>query len=253
MTRLIVYNIEYCEGLNGSFSNYMKFWKAFYPPKKLDEKIVKELKKFEPDILALVEVDIGSFRNKNKDEVKYFKKKLGMSSFVEAVKYPTKGIFKNFYNIPILSKQANAILAKSIIYDIKYHYLSYGVKRLVIEAKINSPKQVTLYLAHLALGKATRKKQFDELANIINSTSGNIILMGDFNTFSGTDELKDFLKKTNLNFSVKNMPIPTHPAFKPKRELDYVLSSKNIKINSYETLNFEYSDHLPLMVDFEIK
>jgi hypothetical protein len=99
MTRLIVYNIEYCEGLNGSITQYMKFWKAFYPPKKLDEKIIKELKKFQPDILALVEVDIGSFRNKNKDEVKYFKKKLKMSSFVKAVKYPITGIFNTFLKI----------------------------------------------------------------------------------------------------------------------------------------------------------
>ena len=111
MTRLIVYNIEYCEGMTGHWWAYFKFWRIFFPPQNLDKKIVKELKKLKPDILALVEVDTGSFRAK-KDEVKYFEKELGMRSFVEKVKYPLQGWLRLFHVVPILNKQANAIIAK---------------------------------------------------------------------------------------------------------------------------------------------
>ena len=90
MVRLIVYNIEYCEGMTGHWWGYLKFWRIFFPPPKLDEKIVDHLKKLKPDILALVEVDTGSFRAK-KDEVKFFERQLKMKSIAEHIKYPFKG------------------------------------------------------------------------------------------------------------------------------------------------------------------
>jgi|TARA_B100001964_G_scaffold223674_2_gene269809 hypothetical protein len=105
MVRLIVYNIEYCEGMTGLWWEYLEFWKIFSPPKGLDQKIVDHIKKLRPDILALVEVDTGSFRAK-KDEVVFFEKQLGMTSFVEKVKYPFQGWLKLFRYVPILNKQA---------------------------------------------------------------------------------------------------------------------------------------------------
>ena len=111
MVRLIVYNIEYCEGMTGLWWDYLKIWRIFFPPKGLDQRIVDQIKKLKPDILALVEVDTGSFRSK-KDEVVFFEKQLGMTSFVEKVKYPFAGWLRLFHFVPILNKQANAIIAK---------------------------------------------------------------------------------------------------------------------------------------------
>jgi len=31
------------------------------------------------------------------------------------------------------------------------------------------------------------------------------------------------------------------------------LTSKNIKVKKYQVLNFDFSDHLPLYVEFEVK
>ena len=67
MVKLICYNIEYCEGMEGLWYQYLKLWKIFFPPKNLDLRIVHALKKLKPDILALVEVDIGSWRSRGKD------------------------------------------------------------------------------------------------------------------------------------------------------------------------------------------
>ena len=111
MTRLIVYNIEYCEGMTGLWYDYLKFWKIFFPPKGLDQRIVNHIKIMKPDILALFEVDTGSFRAK-KDEVVFFEKQLGMKSFVEKVKYPFQGWLRLFHFVPILNKQANAIYSQ---------------------------------------------------------------------------------------------------------------------------------------------
>ena len=255
MVRLIVYNIEYCEGMTGQWWEYLYFWRMLYPPPSIDKQIVAKLKKLKPDILALVEVDTGSFRAK-KDEVVFFEKALHMRSFVEKIKYPLDGWLKFFHHVPILNKQANAIIAKEKLSNIKYHVLHEGTKRVVIEATIHMPKKVTLLLAHLALGGKTRAKQIAELATIVNSIKNSVILMGDFNLFHGIDEIKGLLRKTRLRckykMDLKSIEL-TEPAFHPSRRLDYVLTSKQIKVNAYKVLNFQFSDHLPLMVDFQVK
>ena len=45
MVKLITYNIEYCEGIEGRWYQYLKLWKIFFPPKNLDRRLVKALKK----------------------------------------------------------------------------------------------------------------------------------------------------------------------------------------------------------------
>jgi endonuclease/exonuclease/phosphatase family metal-dependent hydrolase len=255
MTRLIVYNIEYCEGMTGHWWAYLKFWRAFFPPKNIDKKIVKELKKLNPDILALVEVDTGSFRAK-KDEVQFFEKQLQMKDFVEKIKYPLNGWLKLFHYVPILNKQANAIIAKKKLTNVKYHVFHEGTKRVIIEATIKLKRNVTLLLAHLALGGATRAKQMKELIKIVNNIKNPVILMGDFNTFHGEKEIRELLKETHLHHRFEMNKLGqtlTEPAFHPTRRLDYVLTSKQIKVHNYDVLSFQFSDHLPLQVDFTVK
>jgi endonuclease/exonuclease/phosphatase family metal-dependent hydrolase len=255
MVKLICYNIEYCEGMEGLWYQYLKFWKIFFPPKNLDQKIVDYLKKLKPDILALVEVDTGSFRAK-KDEVVFFEKKLGLISAVEAVKYPHHGWMKFFHHVPILNKQANAIISKFKISNVKYHLFHESTKRVVIDVTVHCPKKVTLLLAHLALGGKSRAKQIDELIDIVNKIKNPVILMGDFNTFHGVDELKDLIDQTHLNDWGKldnESTALTQPTWHPRRRLDYVLVSKQIKVKKYKVLNFHFSDHMPLYVEFNVQ
>tara|TARA_Y100000310_G_scaffold288504_1_gene314153 strand:- start:2 stop:793 length:792 start_codon:yes stop_codon:yes gene_type:complete len=256
MVKLISYNIEYCEGIPGKWYQYLKFWKIFFPPKNLDLQIVKELKKIKPDILTLIEVDTGSLRSRGKDEVKFLEEKMGMKSFVEKVKYPLTGWLKLFHYLPILNKQANAIISKYKLVNTKYHVFHEGTKRMIIETTVKCPKKVTLLAAHLALGGKTRAKQIKELIKIVNSIKNDVILMGDFNTFHGVGELKELLKKTHLQDMVKldkkSVPL-TEPAWHPSKRLDYILTSRGINVKKYSILNFHFSDHLPVMIDFNFK
>lgn len=256
MVKLICYNIEYCEGMEGIWYQYLKFWKIFFPPKKLEQKIVNALKKLSPDILALVEVDIGSFRARGVDEVRDIEQKLKLNDFVEKIKYPLKGWLRLFHHIPILDKQANAIISRFKFEKVRYHLFHEGTKRMIIEATINCPQKVTLLLAHLALGKKTRTKQIHELIKIVNSIKNPVILMGDFNTFNGEEEIKDLLKRTHLKDRTKlenGTEILTEPAWHPNKRLDYVLTSPKIRIKKYTVLKFPFSDHLPLYVEFQVK
>ncbi len=256
MVTLITYNIEYCEGILGKWYQYLQFWKIFFPPKNLDRRIVTALKKLKPDILALVEADLGSFRSRGRDEVRYFEEKLGLKNVIEKVKYPFHGWLKLFHHIPLLRKQANGLVSRFGFHKIRYHLFHEGTKRMVIEATVNCPKPVTLLVAHLALGRKTRAKQFHELVGIINKIKTPVILMGDFNTFHGKEELKELLEKTHLKDMIsldkKSRPF-TEPAWHPTKRLDYILTSKAIKVQKYSVVPFHFSDHLPLMIEFTLR
>ena len=255
MVKLVCYNIEYCEGMEGIWYQYLQFWKIFFPPKNIDRRIVTALKKLHLDILALIEVDTGSFRSK-KDEVTFFKHNLGMKSFIEKVKYSFHGWMKWFHYVPILNKQANAIISKYAFSKVKYHVFHEGMKRLVIQADIHCPKKVTLLLAHLALSESDRKKQIQELIKIVNAIKNPVILMGDFNTFHGEEEIKSLLRKTHLKDRAqldKYSLELTQPTWHPKRRLDYVLVSAPIKVKKYHVLNYPFSDHMPLYVEFDVR
>ncbi len=253
MVKLVCYNIEYCEGMEGLWYQYLYFWRIFFPPKNLDQEIVESLKKIRPDIVTLIEVDTGSLRSRGQDEVKFFEEKLKMKNFVEKIKYPLHGWLKLFHHLPILNKQANAIISKYKLSKVKYHVFHEGTKRMVIEVTIHCPTPVTLIAAHLALGKGTRAKQIKELINIVNGIKNPVILMGDFNTFNGEEEIENLLKKTHLKdkISLDKESIPlTEPAWHPSRRLDYILTSPQINVKKYSVLHFPFSDHLPLMVEF---
>ncbi len=256
MVKLICYNIEYCEGIEGIWYQYFKFWKIFFPPKHLDQQLVDALKRLKPDILALVEVDVGSFRSHHTDEVRFLEEGLDFHHFTEIIKYPLQGWLRLFHHVPILDKQANAIVTKYKMNNIKYHVLHEGTKRVVIEVTVELPQKVTLLLAHLALGKRARGRQIQELIKIVNDIKNPTILMGDFNTFNGEAEIEDLLKKTHLKdkISLDKQSLPlTEPAWHPKKRLDYILTSPQINVKKFSVLNFHFSDHLPLMIDFVVK
>jgi len=256
VVKLITYNIEYCEGMEGRWYEYLKFWRIFFPPKKLNQEIIAALKRLKPDILTLIEADLGSFRNKNIDEVRFLEHKLQLHDFVEKIKYPLRGWLKLFHYIPILDKQANGIISRFKFGKVRYHVFHEGTKRMVIEAVIHCPQKLTLLAAHLALGKKTRAKQIHELIKIVNAIKNPVILMGDFNTFNGEEEIETLLQKTHLKDKIsldkKDKPF-TEPSWHPTRRLDYILTSPQIKVKKYSILHFHFSDHLPLMIDFNFK
>lgn len=253
MVKLVCYNIGYCEGFRGKWSQYLKVWRVFFPPKGLDRKIVGAIRKLKPDILALVEVDTGSFRARKRNKVKVFKSGLDLGSFVAMVKYPLDGWLRLFHYIPILNKQANAIIGRYKFHDVKYHMLHEGTKRVVIESSVNCPQKVTLLLAHLALGSGARKKQVNELVTLVNSVMNPVILMGDFNTWTGEQELRDLMEQTDLKDKAGIGAVPTFPFWNPMRRVDYVLTSTRIRVKQYKVLEYPFSDHKPIFVEFTVK
>jgi endonuclease/exonuclease/phosphatase family metal-dependent hydrolase len=251
MVRMIFYNIEYFEGLRGRKLEYLKFWRRFIHPKGFEEKVAAALKEYSPDILSLVE--IGGHSLLEDDYFHYIKKMLDMKYQVKRIKYQL-GSMRLLKFLPFFHNQSNGILSKKRIFNSEVLYLKEGVKRAVIKVDFHIPQKISLLLAHLALGENARRRQIDELAEKVKKIQNPVILAGDFNTFRGEKEIHALTEcmADEHGFKLHGGRVLTYPAYHPRKRFDYILT-RGLNVKDYKVLKLDFSDHLPVMIDFEAK
>jgi len=123
------------------------------------------------------------------------------------------------------------------------------MKRLVIELEL---EHITVYLAHLSLGARARHHQLGALYELVKKTEGPCVVAGDFNMLWGEREIDMFLAATGLQ-NANTERLPTFPSKNPHRHLDFVLHSKEIEIRDFQVPLVPFSDHLPVLVDFDVQ
>lgn len=243
--KLMVYNIAYGTGAPEAFyENFLHGHRYLRTSHVHLEKIMDFIEKENPDILGLVEVDTGSIRTKFTNQVETIANHLN-HFYHSSVKYGKISLGRT---LPILRKQGNAVLTKKRIPEHNFHFFPVGFKRLIIELDIEG---VSFFLVHLALQKRIRKKQFKFLAELAKKHK-NVIIAGDFNTFKGNQEIAEFQRDIEL-INPNRKSLPTFPSWKPRRELDFILHSKNIKVTHFSVPNIRFSDHLPLIMEYHLK
>jgi endonuclease/exonuclease/phosphatase (EEP) superfamily protein YafD len=78
-----------------------------------------------------------------------------------------------------------------------------------------------------------------------------VIVAGDFNVLWGDRELQAFLVSTGLQ-NGNSLGQPSHPSRSPRRQLDYIFHSPQIRTTGFTIPRIKLSDHAPLVYDFEI-
>ena len=239
--RFVLYNIRY--GTGGGFrlpwSGYLRNTTGCLGD------ISRFIEQLQPHVVGLVEVDAGSFRCDAVNQSESIARDIG-HYHVYMSKYSAESLMNK---IPVLNRQGNAFLTRHDVKEKKFHYFEKGVKKLVIELEL---EEVTLFLVHLALKFRVRHHQLQELYKLVKDTQKPHIVAGDFNAFFGEHEMELFLAATGLR-NANTESIPTFPSWAPKQQLDFVFYSPGIEITGFQVPSVTYSDHLPLVCDFEIK
>ena len=112
-------------------------------------------------------------------------------------------------------------------------------------------EHMVVYLVHLSLGGRTRHQQLSALYDLVRKTDRPFLVTGDFNMLWGEQEIDLFLAATGLE-DANRAGLPTYPSRNPSQHLDFVLHSKDIKIRNFQVPQVTFSDHLPLVVDFDV-
>ena len=243
--RLLVYNIRYAIGAGAPpqmpvpGAGYL-----FGAPGNLDN-IINFAKSVTPDVVGLIEVDVGSVRSGGVNQAEVIADALGHYSSYEC-KYGEESLNQL---LPILRKQANAFLAAPSIVGERFHYFDTGIKRLIIELELDG---VIIFLVHLSLKYRHRQFQLRYLYELVSKAKKPVIVAGDFNTFWGENEMFLFMKAAGLR-SANVSGLPSYPSKSPRMELDFVLYGDGIDITAFDIPHVIYSDHLPLVCDFQLR
>jgi len=242
--RFLLYNIRYAAGIGKHFHLPVPYSGYFKHTNGNLKKIVDFIGSVNPDIIGLIEVDSGSFRSEKNNQAETIAWELQHDHIYQS-KYSASSVAQK---LPLLNKQGNAILTNQEIVSQRFHYFREGVKRLVIELEL---AEFSIFLVHLSIKFRHRQYQLQDLHSMVKNVEKPVIVAGDFNVLRGDRELQLFLAATGLRNANSNSQ-PSYPSRAPRRQLDYIFHTPQIRVTGFQIPQIKLSDHTPLVCEFEL-
>jgi len=238
--KLLSYNIQV--GIHSRrFHDYvLNSWQHIWPSRKREhnlEQIAELIRHF--DIIALQEVDGGSFRTKYVNQIHYLAKAANKSYWHQQLNR----------NLGRIAQHSNAIIGDIKPVNVDNHSLP-GLKgrgAIAFEIKHKSDT-VLIVVANLALGKKTQDQQLKYIHDLIKPYD-HVIVMGDMNTDAHRILHQTALKDCNLKSAHSHA---TYPSWHPTKGFDQILLSNHISITKMGVLDFQLSDHLPVALEIDL-
>jgi endonuclease/exonuclease/phosphatase family metal-dependent hydrolase len=237
--RLLSYNIQ--SGIASSrYHHYVTHsWKHVLPDSRRIgnlNRIAGLLRNF--DLIGLQEVDGGSLR----------------SGFVNQTEYlALKAHFPHWYdqtnrNLGLIAQHSIGFLSRLQATEIIEHKLPGIIPgRGSLSVSFGDADDALLLLiVHFALGRRARLQQILYVGELVRSYR-HTILMGDFNFQSDSEEMDLLLAVTGLREPTPGLH--TFPSWRPYRNIDHILVSSSIQVKSVRTLDYPFSDHLPIAME----
>ncbi len=241
--RLLLYNIAYGTGTTGGLQSILAAYRYLRTGRGFLDHIIRFIERSKADIVGLVEIDTGSFRTGFMDQTELVARRLKHYRHCE-VKYGRRSIGRR---IPILRKQANAFFSLEKAAQSQVFYFPFGFKRMILELNLDG---IRFFLVHLALNRRMRRRQMDYLVKLAAMNPGPLVIAGDFNVFGGEEEVRSLMDTLDL-YDPNSENCPTFPSGNPRFKLDYILCTKDIRKISLEVPSVAFSDHLPVIFDFQ--
>lgn len=230
------------------------------------ENISSLLLEINPDVFCLNELSSGLGFNNNIDTAAFIAQKLGFNYYAkeymdwkgDGSQLVTSGIFSRFV---ITKKQS--IYTKKISFD-----KSTGIKKgsvyvaVVLEIKNRQLTVATDHMTYVSGQKESvdKMREADDLIKIIEYKKENFIFSGDLNVSPNSYTIKQiskYLSSCGPSYKEKSAftkEIVDYAGWKTGFDwrLDYVFATPDVKVKSAKIIKTSYSDHLPILVEFEI-
>lgn len=232
---LMSFNILHCEN---------------YRTRKIDfDLMAKTMKESGADVIALNEIRGKGKREDYQEQTETLAKLLDFPYFYFAQAILVDGC--NPYGNAIISrypiKKAQTISISDPLIKIgKFNFES----RCILKAEIEAGTDFTVMVTHFGLNKSEQKNAVKTVLNNLPDTK--CILMGDFNATPDNPVLKPIKSKLFDTAEVFNSSKFSFPSDKPDRKIDYIFTSRDIKVIKADLMQVIASDHLPHTAQIEI-
>ncbi len=192
------------------------------------------------DVVALQETDAGSLRTGFTNQTEYLARQ---SRFPYWLNHTNR-------HLGHFAQHGNGLLSRFRPHGVARHRLPGLPGRGVLVAEFGgSHGSLAIFVLHLSLGRATRLRQMTYLAELVNLFD-QVIFMGDLNCDPRSPEMQLLTGETRLQAPTRNHD--TYPSWRPRRRIDHILVTPEIRIRRSFVPCWRYSDHLPIAMDVEL-
>ena len=193
------------------------------------------------DVVGLQEADAGSLRSGFLNQTRYIAEAAGMPYWSHQPNRPMARV----------AHSANGLLSRIEPSEVIDYPLPGRIKgRGALFVRFgDGTDALVVVIAHLSLGAAARMGQLAFIAELL-APYPHAVLMGDLNTEPASAEMRHLFDRTSLQ--PPTVATPTFPSWKPRRALDHILTSADIKLDRTWTLPRAFSDHLPLAAEIRL-
>jgi endonuclease/exonuclease/phosphatase family metal-dependent hydrolase len=242
MPRIVTYNVHRCVGND----------------RRLDvARIAEVLARLRPDIVALQELDVGRARTNGVDQAHEIAARLDMAChFHAALK-----VEEELYGDAILTLFPETLVKTGPLPGHPRMPTLEPRGALWVSAEIDGA-QVQIINTHLGLVPREQRLQAAHLAGpewLKNpKRTGPTILLGDFNATASSVVYRTLTHDLEpaRRLAPRKNPTSTFPSPLPVLRIDHLFVSRQIKVLDvfapFEPLTRQASDHLPLVMDFEV-
>jgi endonuclease/exonuclease/phosphatase family metal-dependent hydrolase len=214
------------------------------------EKLAAYIKEKDPDMVALQEVDVKTFRKKvPQQNGKDFITELGYRTGMLTAYARTIDHARGYYGIGILSKYPISRTEKVLL------PMPDGAKEqralLIAEVELPGGNQLTFACTHLDHSTSTvRQTQVKTINSKLRHNAYPLIIAGDFNAKPNTPEIQ----KGMSSWKQATLDDFTSPAENPQFKIDYIFCrpANQWKVLHAETPKIQFSDHLPVLTELEL-
>ena len=212
------------------------------------ELIASVIKKLDPDLVALQEVDFKTGRARKMDLMTELGYRTGMS--------PLFGKAMNYDG----GEYGEGILSKYSFKSTRVHSLPYSEGHepraaLEVEIELKDGTIISFIGTHLDHVKdpGDRIMQAEQINELLEKIENPTILAGDLNALPGSDPIQALSEKWTLS-DAKGLK-PTFPSSEPVRKIDYIMfaPAKSWKVIETRVIDEKVaSDHCPYFVVLEL-
>jgi endonuclease/exonuclease/phosphatase family metal-dependent hydrolase len=241
--RIMTYNIHSCVGIDS---------------KVRPERVARVINHFDPDIVAVQEVDCHRPRSGGHDQAQVIADHLRMKHVFQAMFEEQN----ERYGIAVFSKYPMEVVKTGFLTEAGKSRWPEARGAIWVKLKIEGDRFFHFVNTHFGLGKAERFLQLQKLAGDewLGSIPANepVILCGDFNTGPKSKIFRMLAGLRDAQQLVEGMkPRATFSSVNPLLRLDHVFVSSHFTVNAVEVprtpTSVVASDHLPVCVELSIQ
>lgn len=241
--RVMTYNVHSCVGSDGKFSTY---------------RIADVIARYEPDIVALQELDSGLARTNHAHQAEEIAGHLDMDFHF----HPSLEIRNGRYGNAVLSRYPLRLVQAGALPS-PWWFRPFERRGALWAAVKIHDREIQIINTHFGHHWRERILQAEALLGVEwaahSSCAPPLILCGDLNTLPVSSvyrRFRRFLSDAQLSITGKK-PGRTYPSRCPIARIDHIFSSREVAVLDTDVprtaLTRAASDHLPLIADLEIR